>query len=74
MYVFLLSRVLASSMSLALSATVQAAAPKADVMIWRLNCGQIQMNDASPLSDTGTYDGRSRRLSNGCYLIRHGPE
>jgi N-acyl homoserine lactone hydrolase len=74
MYVSLLSRVLASSMSLALSATVQAAAPKADVMIWRLNCGQIQMNDASPLSDTGTYDGRSRRLSNGCYLSRHGTE
>ncbi|WP_232090588.1 N-acyl homoserine lactonase family protein [Sphingomonas sp. HMP9] len=43
-------------------------------MIWRLDCGQIQMNDAAPLSDTGGYDGQSRRLSNGCYLIRHGTE
>ena len=74
MYVSLWPRLLAGSMSLALSSTVQAAAPKADVMIWRLDCGQIQMNDASPLSDTGSYDGRSRRLSNGCYLIRHGAE
>ncbi|MEG8041927.1 N-acyl homoserine lactonase family protein [Sphingomonas sp. LR59] len=74
MYVALWPRLLAGSLSLALSAAVQAAAPKADVMIWRLDCGQIQMNDASPLSDTGTYDGRSRRLSNGCYLIRHGAE
>lgn len=74
MYVALWSRLLAGSLSLALSAAVQATTPKADVMIWRLDCGQIQMNDASPLSDTGTYDGRSRRLSNGCYLIRHGAE
>lgn len=74
MYVALWPRLLAGSLSLALSAAVQAAAPKADVMIWRLDCGQIQMNDASRLSDTGTYDGRSRRLSNGCYLIRHGAE
>ncbi|MFV0625264.1 N-acyl homoserine lactonase family protein [Sphingomonas sp. ac-8] len=32
------------------------------------------MNDASPLSDTGIYDGEARRLSVGCYLIRHGKE
>jgi N-acyl homoserine lactone hydrolase len=74
MSVFLWSRLLAGCMSLALSAAVQAAAPKADVMIWRLDCGQIQMNDAAPLSDAGVYDGQSRLLSNGCYLIRHGTE
>lgn len=74
MYVSLWPRLLAGCMSLALSAAVQAAAPKANVMIWRLDCGQIQMNDAAPLSDAGVYDGQSRRLSNGCYLIRHGTE
>ena len=74
MSVSLWSRVLASCISLALSATVQAAAPKPEVLIWRLDCGQLEMNDASPLSDTGVYGGRSRRLSNGCYLIRHGKE
>jgi glyoxylase-like metal-dependent hydrolase (beta-lactamase superfamily II) len=74
MYVSLWSRVLAGCVSLALSATVQAAAPKAEVLIWRLDCGQVQMNDASPLSDAGAYDGQSRRLSNGCYLIRHGKD
>lgn len=68
------SRLLAGCMSLVLSTTAHAAAPKADVMIWRLDCGQIQMNDAAPLSDAGVYDGQSRRLSNGCYLIRHGTE
>jgi N-acyl homoserine lactone hydrolase len=74
MFVSLWTRLLAGCMSLALSATAQAAAPEADVVIWRLDCGQIQMNDASPLSDAGLYDGRSRRLSDGCYLIRHGKE
>ena len=74
MTVSLWSRLLAGCMSLVLSTTAHAAAVKADVMIWRLDCGQIQMNDAAPLSDAGVYDGQSRHLSNGCYLIRHGTE
>ncbi|NII60019.1 N-acyl homoserine lactonase family protein [Sphingomonas aerolata] len=74
MPVSLWSRFVAGCLSLIVSAGVQAVAPKAEVMIWRLDCGQILMNDASPLSDTGIYDGQSRRLSVGCYLIRHGKE
>jgi N-acyl homoserine lactone hydrolase len=74
MTVSLWSRLVAGCMSLAISAGMQAATPKAEVMIWRLDCGQIEMNDASPLSDAGVYDGQTRRLSNGCYLIRHGKE
>lgn len=46
----------------------------APLRLWRLDCGRIQMNDASPLSDTGAYAGQARRLSNGCYLIRHGDD
>ena len=52
----------------------RAMAAPAALQLWRLDCGEIQMNDAAPLSDTGAYDGRSRRLSNGCYLIRHGAD
>jgi N-acyl homoserine lactone hydrolase len=74
MSVSLWSRVVAGCISLVASAGVQAAEPKAEVMIWRLDCGQIEMNDASPLSDAGVYNGQARRLSNGCYLIRHGKE
>lgn len=32
------------------------------------------MNDARPLSDAGIYAGQSRRLTNSCYLIRHGAD
>lgn len=74
MPVSLWSRFVAGCLSLIVSVGVQATAPKAEVMIWRLDCGQIVMKDASPLSDTGIYDGQSRRLSVGCYLIRHGKE
>lgn len=45
-----------------------------EVMMWRLDCGQIQMNDASPLSDTNLYAGKARRLTVSCYLIRHGED
>ncbi|MBI1686017.1 N-acyl homoserine lactonase family protein [Caulobacter hibisci] len=51
----------------------QAAAPAA-LRLWRLDCGRIQMNDASPLSDTSAYAGQTRRLSNGCYLVQHGDD
>ncbi|WP_404337852.1 N-acyl homoserine lactonase family protein [Sphingomonas sp. MMS12-HWE2-04] len=63
-----------ASFSLLLSANVHAAPVTPEVELWRLDCGEIQMKDASPLSDTGSYAGKSRRLSNGCYLIRHGKE
>ncbi|MGN8001437.1 N-acyl homoserine lactonase family protein [Sphingomonas sp. 22176] len=74
MLVSLWSRIVAGCIFAAMSAGGQAAAPRAEVMIWRLDCGQIVMNDASPLSDAGIYNGESRRLSVGCYLIRHGKE
>lgn len=66
--------VLASCVSLLLSVSVEAAPTVPEVELWRLDCGEIQMNDAAPLSDAGGYAGKSRRLSDGCYLIRHGRE
>lgn len=50
MPVSLWSRFVAGCLSLIVSVGVQATAPKAEVMIWRLDCGQIVMKDASPLS------------------------
>ena len=48
--------------------------PSAELQLWRLDCGVIQMNDASPLSDTGHFDGEARRMEVSCYLIRHGSD
>nr|WP_235515094.1 N-acyl homoserine lactonase family protein [Sphingomonas sp. Leaf25] len=51
----------------------QAPAPKAaDVELWRLDCGGVQVNDLNAFSDTLAYTGRTKRLVASCYLIRHG--
>nr|WP_156349107.1 MULTISPECIES: N-acyl homoserine lactonase family protein [unclassified Sphingomonas] len=51
----------------------QASAPKAaDVELWRLDCGGVQVNDLNAFSDTLAYTGRTKRLVASCYLIRHG--
>lgn len=60
--------------ALIVSGAAQGAPAKPDVTMWRLDCGQIQMNDAAPLSDAGLYAGQSRRLTVSCYLIRHGED
>lgn len=50
-----------------------APAPKgADVELWRLDCGQVQVNDLNAFSDTLAYSGQKKRLVASCYLIRHG--
>lgn len=58
-----------------LLATAQAPAPKpADVELWRLDCGGVQVNDLNAFSDTLSYGGQRKRLVASCYLIRHGGE
>ncbi|KZE17849.1 MBL fold metallo-hydrolase [Sphingomonas hankookensis] len=54
----------------------QAPAPKpaADVELWRLDCGGVQVNDLNAFSDTLAYSGQSKRLVASCYLIRHGSD
>jgi N-acyl homoserine lactone hydrolase len=47
------------------------AAPNADVQLWRLDCGQIKVDDLNDFSDTFAYTGRSKRLVGSCYLIKH---
>ncbi|KAJ8136865.1 hypothetical protein OY671_009922, partial [Metschnikowia pulcherrima] len=71
---FTLWHVSASCVSLSPSAPVQAAPTAPEVESWRSDCGEIEMNDASPLSDAGSYAGKSRRSTDGCYSIRHGKE
>ncbi|WP_374383519.1 N-acyl homoserine lactonase family protein [Dongia sp.] len=46
-------------------------ASAADVKLWRLDCGSILVKDLSAFSDTFDYAGKSRTLTDSCYLIRH---
>ena len=47
-----------------------AAAPA--LSMWRLDCGTIQVGDLNVFSDTFAYVGKSKTLTNSCYLIRNG--
>ncbi len=40
--------------------------------MWRLDCGSIQVGDLNVFSDTFAYVGKSKTLTNSCYLIRNG--
>ena len=42
------------------------------VRLWRLDCGQIRVDDLNDFSDTWAYGGKSMRLIASCYLIQHG--
>ncbi len=44
----------------------------ADVEMWRLDCGTIELSDAESFSDTHLYDGEPRTLTDSCYLVRNG--
>jgi N-acyl homoserine lactone hydrolase len=50
------------------------AAPAADVKLWRLDCGTIQVNNLDLFSDTFAYVGQKRTLTDSCYLIAHGTD
>jgi N-acyl homoserine lactone hydrolase len=52
-------------------ATTAGSAPAPTVRMWRLDCGAIQVNDLDAFSDTYLYVGRSKRLTDSCYLIKH---
>ncbi|UVO52342.1 N-acyl homoserine lactonase family protein [Sphingomonas sp. SUN019] len=53
----------------------QAAPPAAvDIALWRLDCGRIETSGFAAFSDTGRYDGKSYKLVDSCYLIKHGAD
>lgn len=43
----------------------------ADVELWRLDCGTMEIPDLGYFSDAHAYDGQSALITNGCYLMRH---
>lgn len=64
---------LASLLLFALASVTQAATPPAaPVKLWRLDCGEIQVDDLNEYSDTFAYPGQSKRFVVSCYLIQHG--
>lgn len=46
-------------------------ASAADMELWRLDCGQIEVRNLALFSDTYNYSGEKRTLTDSCYLIRH---
>jgi N-acyl homoserine lactone hydrolase len=40
--------------------------------MWRLDCGSVEVANLDTFSDTFLYAGRSKTLTDSCYLIRHG--
>jgi glyoxylase-like metal-dependent hydrolase (beta-lactamase superfamily II) len=58
----------------ALTVVAQAASAPASapVKLWRLDCGEIQVDDLNEYSDTFAYPGQSKRFTVSCYLIQHG--
>lgn len=57
--------------TLALSFIATVAAQAADVKLWRLDCGAVQVNELNAFSDTLAYTGKTMRLTASCYLIKH---
>lgn len=57
---------------MAMAACGAAQAAPASVRLWRLDCGQIRVDDLNDFSDTFAYGGRTKRLVASCYLIKHG--
>jgi len=47
------------------------AAPAADMELWRLDCGAIELKDMGLFSDNYAYKPTPKTLTDSCYLIRH---
>lgn len=55
----------------AVAALLASGASAAELELWRLDCGEIEVRDLSLFSDTYKYAGEKRTLTDSCYLIRH---
>ena len=58
----------------AFSGLALAAPEDAKIELWRLDCGEMIIDDISYFSDTYKYEGQSATITNGCYLVRHGDQ
>jgi N-acyl homoserine lactone hydrolase len=59
---------------LALTGMQGASSPKPDAQLqmWRLDCGTIQVSNLDVFSDAYLYVGQQKTLTDSCYLIRNG--
>lgn len=60
-----------ATIALAAALLLATEARAADLRLWRLDCGTIEVNDLSLFSDSFAYQGRRQQLTDSCYLIRH---
>ncbi len=59
-------------LALAAAASLVAASTQAaEVKLWRLDCGNIQVNDLNLFNDTQAYTGQKKALVGSCYLVKH---
>jgi N-acyl homoserine lactone hydrolase len=63
---------LAAVATVCLNHPLQAQTQRPDLMLWRLDCGTVEVPDLDFLSDTFAFSGQSRTVAVSCYLIRHG--
>lgn len=70
----MIARVMSAAFAALLATAAPAASTPSEVSLTRLDCGTVQVNDLNAFSDTLAYTGRSRTLTNSCYLIRHGDD
>jgi N-acyl homoserine lactone hydrolase len=70
----MLRRAMAAALGFLVLTGMQAApAPRSAMSLWRLDCGDFQINDINAfMSDTSEYPARPKHLVGSCYLIRHG--
>ena len=60
---------------LALTGMQAPSARRPAMSLWRLDCGDFQINDINAfMSDTSEYPARPKHLVGSCYLIRHGDQ
>jgi glyoxylase-like metal-dependent hydrolase (beta-lactamase superfamily II) len=53
-------------------ASGEGARPAAEVALWRLDCGTLEIGHLDDYSDAFLYPGRRMTFVDSCYLIRHG--
>jgi N-acyl homoserine lactone hydrolase len=72
----MMTKLLAATLALGMSlpALAQPVKPAAEVQLWRLDCGSIQVSDFDVFSDTYLYEGKPKALTASCYLVRHGDQ
>lgn len=55
-------------------ALTTSSATAAELELWRLDCGKIEVRNLALFSDTYNYADQQRTLTDSCYLIRHDQE